>query len=105
MILGIVVMFSVGVLCIALGMIIWKKQKVTLIHDYHYKNVKKEDVGAYTKQMGFGLILIGIGIGVTEVINLVTKSGWGWIAFGVGFITGIIFMHKAQKKYNGSWLS
>lgn len=105
MILEMIVMTGVGVLCIALGIIIWKKQKITLIHDYHYKNVKKEDVGAYTKQMGIGLILIGTGSCVTEVINLATKSEWGWIAFTIGFIAGIIFMHKAQRKYNGSWFS
>ena len=42
---------------------------------------------------------------VTEAVNLATKSGWGWIAFGVGFVAGFAFMSKAQRKYNGSWFS
>ena len=105
MILEFIVMVSIGVLCIVLGLIIWKKQKISLVHDYHHRHAKKQVVGAYTKLIGIGLIIIGIGIGVTEVVNLATTSGWGWIAFGVGFVVGILLMNLAQRKYNSSWFS
>ena len=105
MVLEIIVMGSIGALLIVLGLIAWKKQKISLVHDYHHRHVKKQDVGAYTRLMGIGLIVIGIGIGLTEAVNLATKSGWGWIAFGVGFVAGFAFMSKAQRKYNGSWFS
>ena len=103
MIAEIIVMGSIGALLIVLGLIVWKKQKISLVHDYHHRHVKKQDVGAYTRLIGIGLIVIGSGIGVTEAVNLATNSGWGWIAFGVGFVAGIVFMSKAQRKYNGSW--
>ena len=70
MIIGVIVDFAVGLLCIILGLMLWKKQKISLIHSYHYKNVKKEDVPAYTRLMGIGLILIGVGICITGVLHL-----------------------------------
>ena len=79
-------------------------KKLSVLHDYHYKNVKQEDIPAYSRAMGIGLILIGAGICLTGVINLLTRSALCWIAFVAGFTAGMIIMGKAQKKYNGSWL-
>ena len=104
MIIGVIVDFAVGLLCIILGLMLWKKQKISLIHSYHYKNVKKEDVPAYTRLMGIGLILIGVGICITGVLNLLYSSLW-WAPLLVGFVMGFIIMNKSQKKYNGSWFS
>ena len=104
MIIGVIVDFAVGLLCIILGLMLWKKQKISLIHSYHYKNVKKEDVPAYTRLMGIGLILIGGGICITGVLNLLYSSLW-WVPLLVGFVMGFIIMNKSQKKYNGSWFS
>lgn len=104
MIIGVIVDFAVGLLCIILGLMLWKKQKISLIHSYHYKNVKKEDVPAYTRLMGIGLILIGVGICITGVLNLLYLSLW-WVPLLVGFVMGFIIMNKSQKKYNGSWFS
>ncbi len=104
MIIGVIVDFAVGLLCIILGLMLWKKQKISLIHSYHYKNVKKEDVPAYTRLMGIGLILIGVGICITGVLDLLYSSLW-WIPLLAGFVMGFIIMNKAQKKYNGSWFS
>ena len=104
MIIGLIIEAAVGVLCIILGLLLWKKQKLSVLHDYHYKNVKQEDIPAYSRAMGIGLILIGAGICLTGVINLLTRSALCWIAFVAGFTAGMIIMGKAQKKYNGSWL-
>ena len=95
---------AVGILCILLGLLIRLKQKVSLIHDYHYKNVKKENIPAYTKLFGSGLILIGAGICITGFFSIFELSLW-WLPLIIGFISGIILIHIAQKKYNGSWFS
>ena len=105
MLLGFIVCVLAGALCIVLGILLWKKQMISLVHDYHYRHVSKSDVPAYTRLMGIGLLLIGIGTLLTGIINYAFKTGSGWIAFCLGFISGIILMHKAQMKYNGSWLS
>ena len=33
MIFGVIVLFAVGAMCVVLGIIIWKKQKIDLVHD------------------------------------------------------------------------
>ncbi len=104
MIFGCVIEFAVGFLCVVLGLLLWKKQKVHLIHEYHYKKVKQENIPAYTRLMGIGLILIGAGICVTGLLNLFECSLW-WIPLLIGFVAGLLVFNKAQKKYNGSWFS
>ncbi|MBR5410682.1 MAG: DUF3784 domain-containing protein [Clostridia bacterium] len=104
MLVGFIVEAAVGALCIVLGAVIWKKRKVSLVHEYHYQNVKKEDIPAYARLLGIGLIIIGAGIAVTGVFNLFEWPFW-WVPMLVGFIAGILVMNKAQKTYNGSWFS
>ncbi len=104
MIFGIIIESAVGLLCVILGAVIWKKRKVTLIHDYQYKNVKEEDIPAYCKGMGIGIILVGAGIFITGILN-VFESSWWWIPLTTGIVIGLITMHKTQMKYNGSWMS
>ena len=101
MIFGFIVEASVGILCIVLGLIVWLKRKVSLLHTYHYQNVKEEDIPAYCRLIGIGLILVGVGIAVTGVFNLLYLSLW-WIPLVVGFGAGLTVMYIAQKKYNGS---
>ena len=104
MIFGVIIDLAVGALLIILGVLLWKKQKITLLHDYHYKHVKKEDIPAYTGQMGMGLMIIGAGICITGLLSLGNSPLW-WVPLAAGFVLGIILMYRAQKKYNGSVLS
>ena len=104
MVFGFIVELAVGLLCVVLGLVIWIKRKVSLVHTYHYKNVKQEDFPAYARLLGIGQILMGIGICVTGLLNLLKSALW-WIPMAVGFVAGFLVMNKAQKKYNGSWFS
>ncbi len=104
MIFGFIIELAVGLLCIAMGFLIWFKRKVSLIHDYHYKNVAEKDIPAYARLIGLGLILIGAGICVTGLFNLIESALW-WVPMLIAFIAGLAVMNKAQKKYNGSWFS
>ncbi len=102
MIFGFIIDLAVGVLFIILGLLIWKKRKISLLHDYHYKNVKEQDVPAYARLMGISLIVMGAGISLTGVLSLFESSVW-WIPLFGGIAAGLIVMNKAQKTYNGSW--
>ena len=51
--------------------------------------------------MGCGLILIGAGVVVTGILNLLYSPYW-WIPLVLGFVAGVVVMVAAQKKYNGS---
>ena len=104
MIIGIVTEMTVSAICIVMGLLIWKKQKISLLHDYHYRNVKKEDIPAYARQMGIGLIITGTGVFITGLLDLAGSSFW-WVALMTGFILGLSVIFKAQKKYNGSIIS
>ena len=103
MIFGVITELAVGAICIVLGILLWKKQRITILHDYHYKHVKKDDIPAYTWQMGIGLIIIGAGIIITGLFNLAYSALW-WIPLLTGFVIGLAAIYRAQKKYNGSVL-
>lgn len=103
MIIGVVLDLAVGALCIVLGVLVWGKRMLSVLHDYHYKNVKQEDIPAYTRQIGLGLILIGCGCVGMGVLNLVSSPFW-WLPMALGFVLGLTVMLRAQKKYNGSVL-
>ncbi len=103
MVFGVIIELAVGAICIVMGVLLWKKQKVSILHDYHYKHVKKDDIPAYTRQMGIGLIIIGLGIIITGLLNLASSFLW-WIPLLAGFILGFAVILMAQKKYNGSVL-
>ena len=94
------ILLAVSILFLILGWLIWKKEKINLIHSYHYDKVAEADKKAYTALMGKGVIIIGLGMLATGIIDLATRSGWGWIAFGVSFAVGIGFMIFAGIRYN-----
>ena len=103
MIFGVITELAVGAICFVLGILLWKKQRITILHDYHYKHVKKDDIPAYTRQMGIGLIITGAGIIITGLFNLVYSALW-WIPLLTGFVIGSVAIYRTQKKYNGSVL-
>nr|MBQ6242360.1 DUF3784 domain-containing protein [Lachnospiraceae bacterium] len=103
MIVGAVIDLAVGLLCIIMGLLLWRKQKVSLLHDYHYKNVREEDIPTYSRQIGIGLTVIGAGVFLSGVLNLFCPAYW-WIPLAAGFAAGAVILYRAQKKYNGSVL-
>ena len=91
---------AVGILFLCFGWTIWKKERISLIHAYHYQRVKDRDKKGYTEQMGKALLLIGAGIILTGLTDFMTKTLYGWWIFGVSFCTGLIRIIYAQIKYN-----
>ncbi|MBQ9369870.1 MAG: DUF3784 domain-containing protein [Clostridia bacterium] len=103
MIAGVIVKEAVGLLIIVLGLVLWLGRKVSILHAYHYKNVKEENLPAYCRMMGIGLMLVGLGIAVSGILDLFYSALW-WIPTVVGFVLGLTVLFIAQKKYNGSIL-
>ena len=100
MILGCLVMGLVGLLCVALGLLIWKKQRITLLHEYHYRNVSEADRPAFCKLTGWGILCIGAGILICAAVFALTESLWSFLGFGGGFILGQVLLLQAGRKYN-----
>ena len=105
MFVEVIVYLAVGALLIVLGLLTWKKQKINILHEYHYKNVKPQDVPAYTRQAGIGQIIIGAGLCVTGVVRFFVRKPAFLLALVPGFVIGLIVLHRAQMRYNGSWFS
>ncbi len=92
----------VGVIIIYMGLIMWKKEKIDLMHDYHYKQVAKEDIASYTKAQGINLMTIGIGTLAMGVLIYFDFILIGIVVFFILFINATIIFVKTQKKYNGN---
>ena len=101
MLIGLIVLLGVGILFFVLSWLLWKKQRIDLVNAWHTRNVKKEDVPAYTRLIGLSLIAIGAGCLVTGIVACLLEESLGWLALPVGFVAGFALIRKAQKKYNG----
>lgn len=41
--LGEIIILGVGVIFIILGYLVWKREKINVLHSYHYRNVSPDD--------------------------------------------------------------
>ena len=98
--IGSIILGLVGIVLIAFGYLVWKKEKISLFHDYHYEKVSEEDKKVFCTISGIEVVLIGIGILTTAIIIGITDSFWSFIAFVVGFVVGLIMLIYAGIRYN-----
>lgn len=99
--LGPVLIFAVvGIIFLVLGLFIWKKEKIELLHSYHRDKVKEEDKKAFCKISGIGTFIMGAGMIITAVIVGITESVWSFAIFAVYFIVGLAMLIIAGAKYN-----
>ena len=49
LIVGVIITGGVGVLLIILGFLLWKKEMITILHDYHVDKVSPENRKAFCK--------------------------------------------------------
>lgn len=106
MLFSLIVMLLVGIAMIGLGLSIWKKQNINLIHSYHYQNVKAEDAIKYTSLCGKAVCLMGAGCCFTGLMDYFTGLyAFDWAVWGVCFVAGMVIFVYAQYKYNGSIFS
>ena len=97
---GAIIVAVIGIVFITLGYLMWKKEKITLLHSYHYDKVSPSDKKVFCKISGWGVISIGIGLLVTATIIGITDSALSFIAFALGFAVGFVLLIYAGAKYN-----
>ena len=95
-----VIFLLIGALMLVIGWLIWKKEKITLVHDYHYARVTEQNKKAFCALMGKGTMIIGAGCVLNGVINAATGSHWGLILFGAFFAVGVGLYIRAENQYN-----
>ena len=99
-IIGVIIVGVVGVIIAVMGWLIWKKEKLSLMHDYHVDKVSEENKPAFCKLSGIGLIVIGIGLLISTVILGMTDSAYSFLCFAVCFAAGLAMLITAGAKYN-----
>ena len=100
MIIATIIVGVTGIIFILLGYLIWKKQKISLLHEYHYDKVSVEDKEAFCALSGKGVLTIGVSMIITAFIIGITDSPWSFIAFAIGFVMGMRMIICAGLKYN-----
>lgn len=99
-IIGVTVTGMIGFLFTILGCLLWKKEKITILHDYHTDKLSPENREAFCRLSGIGIIVIGVGLMITAVLLGITDSAYSFICFTICFITGLIMLIVAGMKYN-----
>jgi hypothetical protein len=97
--------FGVGVVLIVLGYRTWKTQIILFLKQYYYRNVKEEDMPAYTKAMGIALMVIGAGPVLSGLLSLLTDSTASWAPALILFLVGFLLINRASMKYHGDWFT
>ena len=95
----IIIQIVIGIILIVIG-IFNMNGNVKMLHSYHIKRVKKEDIKPFGKLVGTGSVIIGLSIiiaGIFTFFNyLITRN----IIIAVGLVIGSIFIFYALFKYN-----
>lgn len=96
----------IGIACIIIG-ILNTRGNISMLHSYHTKRVKEEDVLPFGKLVGTGTIIIGAGLLAFGALNylasLLQQNIFATVAtvvIIVGFVAGISISFYAMFKYN-----
>lgn len=100
MIISSIIVGLIGIVIIILGYLIWVKEKISLLHSYHYDKVSKADKKAFCTLSGIGVLIIGAGILITAITIGITGSPWSFFLFLTGFVIGLIMLIYAGIRYN-----
>ena len=103
---GNIVPFLVGGVCIILG-ISNMRGNISSLHSYHRHRVSEEDRIPFGKQVGLGIIIVGISVIVFSVLSSVTLYTEndifilvGTAVLIIGIILGLVISFRAMIKYN-----
>ena len=97
---GAIIVAVIGIVFVTLGYLMWKREKITLLHSYHYDKVSPSDKKVFCKISGWGVIFNGIGLLATAIIIGITDSALSFIAFALGFVVGLALLIYTGVKYN-----
>ena len=97
-----VILCLVGILLLGMGCFIGVKQRIELVHSYHYENVSEQDRPSFCKRVGLGNAVIGGAILAVPVLRPLLGET---IAIAISGATAVIAgaaVVRAILKYNRS---
>ena len=89
-----------GILFLALGWRLWKKEQIGLLMEYHRRRVSDGDKKRFCALTGLGLDIIGGGFLLSGAWFAVEESLVGFLPFAAGFLAGFALILRAIRKYN-----
>lgn len=98
-----IIMLAAAVQMLGFGIVIFRGN-VSLIHDYHRKNIEKGDEKRYARAFSTGLFIIAAAFFASGLAALIIGERAGIAAIllpCIGLAAGITVMVIVQKKYNG----
>lgn len=99
-IIGALVTGAAGALLVYLGQLVWKKEKITLLHEYHRDKVAPENNRAFCRLSGTGLTVMGAALVLSAALFGITESPYSFICFAAGFALGLGMLITAGRRYN-----
>ena len=96
---GFIIQIIIGLSLIVVG-IFNMKGNISLLHSYHRKRVKEEDVIPFGKKVGVGSVIIGITIIIAGILSILNYTYMSNVILGVGIMIGCILIFYAMLKYN-----
>lgn len=94
-----IIQIIIGLVLIIIG-IFNMKGNISMLHSYHRKRVKKEDVIPFGKKTGIGSIIIGITIILAGVFTILNYTHISNVVLSIGITIGITIILYAMFKYN-----
>jgi hypothetical protein len=94
-----IIQIIIGLIIIIIG-ILNMKGNISLLHSYHRKRVKKEDIIPFGKKVGIGSIIIGITIILSGIFTFFKYTHICNIVLSIGLTIGFIIIFYAMLKYN-----
>ena len=101
-----IVAIIVGIVCVVIG-IMNTRGIISMMHSYHRKRVKEEDIIPFGRLTGAGMITIGGGIIVSGALSLISFLSGGSVFEHIGtgiaiatLVVGVVLIFAAMKKYN-----
>ena len=91
-----------GILLLGMGYFIGVKQKIQLVHSYHYKNVSEQNRPSFCKGVGLGNAIIGGAILSVPVLQPLLGVTIALAIAGAAAVIGGIIVVRTIVKYNHS---
>lgn len=94
-----IVQIIIGLALIVIGALNMKGN-ISLLHSYHTKRVKEEDILPFGKKVGTGTTIIGIAVIAAGILSILNFAVISTVIMGVGMAIGLVIIFHAMFKYN-----
>ena len=89
----------IGLVLIVIG-ISNMRGNISLLHSYHRKRVKAEDIRPFGKTVGIGTIMIGITVILAGLLTILDYASMSNVILILGMVVGCGIIFYALFKYN-----